>query len=89
MIVTTGKHIKIKSGTGPFGCTLERTAESPGMVSVSGKGSSENNPFTFASSTQPPTVIYLPANKEESEAFIKAYRRICAESIEYRDSEVE
>jgi len=54
--------------------TLSRTAETPGVVRVEErKGGS----------------ITLPANEQESEDFIAAYRRAIKEDIEYRKTDTQ
>ena len=73
MIVTTGKHIKVELLSG---LKLELTAERPGAVVVYGRpGCNER--------------VELPAAKDDAEAFIAAYRRIIAEDVAYRKTEVE
>ena len=55
---------------------MNRDAESPGIVTVHhGKKVDQS--------------IVLPANEKDMEAFIAAYKRICAENIEYRKKENE
>jgi hypothetical protein len=73
MIVTTGKHIRIEAASSSI--ILERTAETPGCVTVSIRKTGER--------------IKLPANKSESEDFIAAYRRTIAEDISYREQDCE
>jgi hypothetical protein len=77
MIATTGRHMKVD---GPGGYTFERTAESPGMVTLRlrsprGGGVAE--------------LIELPAHASEMEALIAGYRRIVAEEVGYRTMENE
>ena len=71
MIVTTGKHIVIEAND----YYLERTCETPGIVSVSNRRDKQS--------------INLPANPVDMESFIEAYRRACSEQIEYKKSGVE
>lgn len=64
----------IKIDVGAWGLQVERTCETPGKVSVQdGKGG----------------YVGLPANLDDSEKFIAAYRRAIAEDIPYRESNVE
>jgi len=71
MIITTGSIVKILTVNS---IELERTAETPGSVSV-----------MFANGA----VFCLPGNPEDAHAFIAAYRRIVEEPIEYRKVVVE
>lgn len=75
MIVTTGRIIKVNAA----GYYFERSAESPGLVTVQSTrdGAASNGSMS------------LPSNAQDMEKFISAYRRICAEVIEYRESKVE
>jgi len=73
MIVTTGKHITIAVGS----FRLCRTAETPGIVTVT------------HNRRQEPGAFILPTNAEESAQFIKAYQRIISEDVAYRDTDVE
>jgi hypothetical protein len=73
MIVTTGRHIRIEAVSSSI--ILERTAETPGAVTVTRRKDGES--------------IWLPANKSDSEEFIAAYRRAISEDIEYREQECE
>jgi hypothetical protein len=68
LIITTGKSIKIDVGT--WALQLERSCETPGLVTVRGEGSG---------------VLSLPANLDEAERFIAAYRRAIEEDIPYRE----
>lgn len=52
---------------------LERRCETPGCVTVRYRGQT----------------IELPGNTTDAESFIKAYRRVVKEKIEYKRSEVE
>lgn len=74
MIVTTGKHIHIEAASSTL--ILERTAETPGCVTVRHR-------------RYPDEKLTLPANKGESEEFIAAYRRAINEDIDYRKSDCE
>ena len=76
MNITTGKHVRIE--TGKF--TFDRTAETPGSITVRGKA---NSRYSEAE------VMHLPAQREDAERFIAAYRRIIAEDVEYRKTEWE
>lgn len=73
MIITTGKSIKIDVGT--WGLELERSCETPGLVTVRGEG--------------PNNHLHLPANKQEAERFIAAYRRAIEEDVPYREVRAE
>ncbi len=70
MIVTTGKIVKIEVGY----YTFERSCEHPGVVRV------ESKPGTLERG-----IIELPANREEAEMLITAYRRAINEDVPYRE----
>lgn len=76
MIVTTGKIIKIETLDKYY---FERSAETPGLVTVRSASVLRNGN----------EVLSLPANKNDMERFIAAYRRACEEQIDYRESNVE
>lgn len=63
----------IRIESGDF--VFERTSEAPGSVLVLGGVASGE--------------ISLPANPEDMEAFIKAYRRVVTEEIGYKNEGVE
>jgi len=73
MITNVGKRIKVDAGNS---ITFYRDCDTPGLVTVSRGGHS-------------PGEIALPGNLEEAERFIRAYRRVLAEDIGYRESKVE
>lgn len=75
MIVTTGKIIKVDAVS--FHYNFKRTSEAPGIVYVDSDGK------IFKGS------IELPANPIDAENFIKAYRRVIEENIEYREQKSE
>lgn len=74
MIVTTGKSIRVEILAFGGCLILFKNADTPGAVSVSGKGEG---------------TITLPANPEDMEKFIRAYRRVVEEDVGYRTRENE
>ena len=74
MIITTGKIVKVDISNFQF----ERSAETPGLVTVVSSWSpGKGERFS------------LPANEDEADRFIMAYRRVIDEQIEYRKKEQE
>ena len=73
MIVTTGRIIKIELIREAQSYRLERTSEAPGVVRLRWRD----------------RLIDLPANLEDAERFINAYRRAIDEDVGYRKIENE
>jgi hypothetical protein len=78
MIVTTGQIIKVEVIAGGKRFLLERSSETPGLVTVRGLG-----PDNLGQR------LDLYAHDESVEAFVKAFRRVCQEEIGYRTMESE
>jgi hypothetical protein len=78
VIVTTGQIIKVEVSAGGKRFLLERSSETPGLVTVRGLG-----PDNLSQR------LDLYAHDDSVEVFVKAFRRVCEEEIGYRTMESE